>query len=216
MTENRPFSRKITTFGNFSPLGANQDITIFQKLFDFFKAHNKRQLYWNRHIKTPILRFSHHPNTQSLEQWCTTSGPQATSGPRRVLMWPATPSNKINYFRAVFICYSLFIHSRIYKAPLQEIYSEAPQAQPRRYRSVLSNLQNELSLFLGRIWISKGSPFQVEGPTMVNARRCLVAVLARGTNSWPVAEERRALRPGRPFKPHTISLTYTIIMSHTL
>jgi len=27
----------------------------------------------------------------------------------------------------------------------------------------------------------------VEGPTMENARRCLVAVLARGTNSWPVA-----------------------------
>src|SRR6218665_1947463 len=71
-----------------------------------------------------------------------------------------------------------FIHSRIYKAPLQEIYSEAPPAQPRRYRSVLSNLQNALSLFLGRMRISKGSPFQVEGPTMENARRCLVAVLA--------------------------------------
>src|SRR6218665_2138635 len=70
-----------------------------------------------------------------------------------------------------------FIHSRIYKAPLQEIYSEAPPAQPRRYRSVLSNLQNALSLFLGRIRISKGRPFQVEGPTMENARRCLVAVL---------------------------------------
>ena len=91
-----------------------------------------------------------------------------------------------------------FIHSRIYKAPLQEIYSEAPPAQPRRYRSVLSNLQNALSLFLGRIRISKGSPFQEEGPTMENARRCVVAVLARGTNSWPVAEERRARRPGRP------------------
>ena len=87
-----------------------------------------------------------------------------------------------------------FIHSRIYKAPLQEIYS----AQPRRYRSVLSNLQNALSLFLGRRRISKGSPFQVERPTMENVRRCLVAVLARGTNSWPVAEERRARRPGRP------------------
>src|SRR6218665_849184 len=74
-----------------------------------------------------------------------------------------------------------FIHSRIYKAPLQEIYSEAPPAQPRRCRSALSNLQNALSLFLGMIRISKGSPFQVEGPTMENARRCLVAVLARGT-----------------------------------
>src|SRR6218665_3808150 len=91
-----------------------------------------------------------------------------------------------------------FIHSRIYKAPLQEIYSEAPPAKPRRYRSVLSNLQNALSLFLGRMRISKGSPFQVEGPTMENARRCLVAGLARVSNSWPVAEERRARRPGRP------------------
>src|SRR6218665_3741953 len=94
-----------------------------------------------------------------------------------------------------FAMYS-FIHSRISKVPLQEIYSEAPPAQPRRYRSVLSNLQNALSLLLGRIRISKGCPFQVEGPTMENARRCLVAVLARGTNSWPVAEERRARRPG--------------------
>jgi len=33
-----------------------------------------------------------------------------------------------------------FIHSRIYKAPLQEIYSEAPPSQPRRYRSALSNI----------------------------------------------------------------------------
>src|SRR6218665_2659534 len=91
-----------------------------------------------------------------------------------------------------------FIRSRIYMAPLQEIYSEAPPAQPLRYRSVLSNLQSAVSLFLGRIRISKGSPFQVEGSTMENARRCLVAVLARGTKSWPVAEERRARRPGRP------------------
>src|SRR6218665_598484 len=57
----------------------------------------------------------------------------------------------------------LFIHSRIYKAPLQEIYPEAPPAQPRRYRSVMSSLQNALSLFLGRRRISKGSPFQVVG-----------------------------------------------------
>src|SRR6218665_2014647 len=74
-----------------------------------------------------------------------------------------------------------FIHSRIYKAPLQEIYSESPPAHPRRCKSVLSNLQNALSLFLGRRRISKGSPFQVEGPTMENARRSLVAVVARCT-----------------------------------
>ena len=29
---------------------------------------------------------------------------------------------------------------------------------------------------------------------MENARRCVVAVLARGTNSWPAAKERRARR----------------------
>src|SRR6218665_1615279 len=74
-----------------------------------------------------------------------------------------------------------FVHSGIYKAPLQEIYSEAPPAQPRQYISVLSNLQNTLSLFLGRRRISKGSLFQI--PTMENARHCLVAVVARGTNS---------------------------------
>jgi len=59
---------------------------------------------------------------------------------------------------------------------VQEIYSEALPAQPRRYKSVLSNLQNALSLFISRRRISKGSLFQVEGPTMQNARRCLGAV----------------------------------------
>src|SRR6218665_2618215 len=44
----------------------------------------------------PALR-GHHTNnyaevTVCLFQWCTTSGPRATSGPRRVVMWPATPS----------------------------------------------------------------------------------------------------------------------------
>jgi len=63
---------------------------------------------------------------------------------------------------------------------------------------VLSNLKNALSLFLGRRRISKGSPFQVEGPTIENARRCLVAVEAWCTDNWPVTEERRVRRPGRP------------------
>jgi len=93
--------------------------------------------------------------------------------------------------------HNLFIHSRIYKVPLQEIYSEAAPTQPRRYKSVLKNLQNALSLFIGRRRISKGSLFQVEEPTMENARRCLVAVVARGTNSWSGTEERRGRLPGR-------------------
>src|SRR6218665_1657149 len=32
------------------------------------------------------------------EQGCTTPGRRATSGPRRVLMWPATSSKKSDYF----------------------------------------------------------------------------------------------------------------------
>ena len=70
--------------------------------------------------------------------------------------------------------------------PSRNLLRGAP-AQSRRYRSVLSNLQSAFSLFLGRMQISKGSPFQVEGPTMENARRCLVA---QGTNCWPVTEEQ--------------------------
>src|SRR6218665_1029327 len=34
--------------------------------------------------------------TICLGQWCTTCGPRATSGPRLVLMWPATSSKKID------------------------------------------------------------------------------------------------------------------------
>src|SRR6218665_3116563 len=37
----------------------------------------------------------HHP----LQQWCTTSGPRATSGPRRVLVWPAVSNKKSDYFK---------------------------------------------------------------------------------------------------------------------
>src|SRR6218665_2633544 len=95
-----------------------------------------------------------------------------------------------------------FIHSFIQEF-IRRPFKKSTQRRPQPSHgdtdhAVLSNLQNALSLFLGRIRISKGSPFQMEGPTMENARRCLVAVLARGTNSWPVTEERRARRPGRP------------------
>src|SRR6218665_1730029 len=89
--------------------------------------------------------------------------------------WPLTINIKhINGFAhyETFKYYNSFIHSRIYKAPLQGIYSEAPPAQPRRYRSVLSDLQNALSLFLGRIRISKGSPFQVEGTGHIDWTYC--------------------------------------------
>src|SRR6218665_982716 len=67
-----------------------------------------------------------------------------------------------------------FIHSFIQefiRCPFKKsTQRRPPPAQPRRYRSVLSNLQITLSLFLGKRWISKGSPFQVEGPTMENGK----------------------------------------------
>jgi len=43
-TENRPFSRKIPIFSNFGPLRREQDINIFEQLFNIFKAYIKRQL----------------------------------------------------------------------------------------------------------------------------------------------------------------------------
>src|SRR6218665_1062295 len=46
LKENKPFSRKILIFTNFSPLVAVEYIKIFKNLFDFVKAHIKRQLYF--------------------------------------------------------------------------------------------------------------------------------------------------------------------------
>src|SRR6218665_369473 len=36
--------------------------------------------------------------SEFIRQWCTTSGPRATSGPRRVVMWPAVSNKKRDYF----------------------------------------------------------------------------------------------------------------------
>src|SRR6218665_2688968 len=71
---------------------------------------------------------------------------------------------------------------------IQEIirrpFKKSTQRRPTTAIQVsLKQLKKALSLFLGGRQISKESRFQVEGPTMENARRCLVAVLARGTNS---------------------------------
>ena len=41
MTESMPTS----IFGNFLPLGTNLGINFFEKVFNFFKAHIKRQLW---------------------------------------------------------------------------------------------------------------------------------------------------------------------------
>src|SRR6218665_4059463 len=42
----------------------------------------------------PILVITTPFSTVHLTQWCTTSGPRATSGPRRVVKWPARPNRK--------------------------------------------------------------------------------------------------------------------------
>ena len=39
-------------------------------------------------------------------QWCTTSGPRATSGLRRVLMWPTVSNKKSDYFKPRHLVYS--------------------------------------------------------------------------------------------------------------
>jgi len=50
-------------------------------------------------IETMFLSSS---RCNPLTQWCTTSGPRATSGPRQVLMRPATSIKKSDYFIAVY------------------------------------------------------------------------------------------------------------------
>lgn len=76
------------------------------------------------------------------------------------------------------------IHSfNHFKAPLQETYSDAPLSQLLQNKLVLSNLQNAVTLFIGRRQTSIGSPFQVEGPTMENVQCCLVEVVTQGTKS---------------------------------
>src|SRR6218665_1074284 len=65
LKENKPFSRKILIFSNFSPLVAVEYIKIFEKLFDFVKAHIKRQLYfavrWHDSNFYFLHRHSQHP-----------------------------------------------------------------------------------------------------------------------------------------------------------
>jgi len=43
LRENRQFSWKIMILGNYRPFGALKEITIFEKLFDYFNAHIKQQ-----------------------------------------------------------------------------------------------------------------------------------------------------------------------------
>src|SRR6218665_513337 len=72
-----------------------------------------------------------------------------------------------------------FIEEFIRRSLIQEIFilRGDPAARPWRYRSVLSNMQNALSLFLGRRRISKGSQFQARGT--VHTIRMRAAVYSR-------------------------------------
>src|SRR6218665_3168104 len=45
-----------------------------------------------------LRKFCHLISSNGVRQWCTTSCPRATSGPRRVLVWPAVSNKKKNYF----------------------------------------------------------------------------------------------------------------------
>src|SRR5688572_14421947 len=76
-------------------------------------------------------------------------------------------------------------------APLQDIYSEALPAQPRLKRKVFREVLNAGEEFLGRRRSSRGSPFQILGPTTEKARCCIVEVRANGTLRSPRAAERR-------------------------
>src|SRR6218665_2668071 len=40
----------------------------------------------------------------ALPQWCTTSGPRATSGPRRVVVWPAISNRKTTISDTALVC----------------------------------------------------------------------------------------------------------------
>ena len=45
-------------------------------------------------INSLTLKHWTDKHTDIISQWCTTSGPRATSGPRRVVKWPARPNRK--------------------------------------------------------------------------------------------------------------------------
>src|SRR6218665_2072039 len=73
-------------------------------------------------------------------------------------------------------------------------YSEALPTQLRSNITVLMAERKEMERSTG-IWRRvTGSPFQVAGPATEEARRCLVAVLERGTLSSACMAERRQRR----------------------
>src|SRR6218665_2643709 len=77
--------------------------------------------------------------------------------------------------------------------PFRIIYSEALPAQPRSNITVLRAERKEMERSTGIWGRVTGNPFQVARPATEKARRCLLAVLERGTISYmyACAAERR-------------------------
>src|ERR1700733_2377549 len=87
-----------------------------------------------------------------------------------------------------------FIHSvHLYSAP-SRTYSEALPVQPRPKKKVLSDLKKPVKLTWSSERSSSGRSFQIDGPTIENARRWAVTKRARGTKSSSLAAECRTLR----------------------
>ena len=83
-------------------------------------------------------------------------------------------------FPVVFItCQSLNLYSA---SPSTNLLDALP-AQPRLNRKDLSDLQKAGKLFQGSRCNVSGTPFQMEKPTIEEARRCLRAEGAKGTKS---------------------------------
>jgi len=73
---------------------------------------------------------------------------------------------------------------KIYKAPLQDTYSEALPTQAKRKRTVFRRWWNWEQAPFGRCLRSTGSPFQVVGPTTANERVCIAAERANRTTKF--------------------------------
>src|SRR6218665_3795563 len=79
----------------------------------------------------------------------------------------------------------------IYIAPFKKNYSEALPTPVRLKRTVFKREKNERDKVLGKRQISRGRPFQVEGPTTEKARFCLMEVRPKGRQIRPWLDERR-------------------------
>src|ERR1700733_13507975 len=87
------------------------------------------------------------------------------------------------------------INQSICIAPLQELFSEALPTLAWSKRKILSLLEKEQNETEGREQIVDGRSFQTVGPTTEKALLCIVAVLAKGMQISPRAEEFKERLP---------------------